>query len=180
MPSQLDELSREEQIFHFLSLIHPAGRDGAEQVFEAYDLLDESESHWLLNLYQFDDMDVEGECVLYVLFSDYINAQEEQDDSQIIISSMESMAAARGCAIDWGGDTDDRAFILSLGIDGLLAAAGRSLAAQGYSLWRNLSADSVQHPDGFEEYSGWISQSADDEALQALCQLLQIPLTRLS
>jgi len=182
--TELDKLSFEEQVFTFLSIIHPEGKAGAEQVFEDYDLLGEDEeegnpNQWLVHLYMYDEMDTEGECVLYVLFSDYIDAAKEIDDSAFITVDMERMAAARDCQIDWGGDANDRTFRLALGMDGLLATAGRSLRAQGYTLWRNKSANSLKNADGIEEYSGWISKSADDDLMLALCALLNIPIERL-
>jgi len=181
--TRLDKLPFEEQVFTFLSIIHPEGKVGAEQVFEDYDLLGEDEegnpNQWLFHLYMCDEMDTEGECVLYVLFSDYIDAAKAVDDSALITVDMERMAAARDCQIDWGGDANDRTFRLSLGMDGLLATAGRSLRAQGYTLWRNKSADSLKNADGIEEYSGWITQSANDELMLALCKDLNIPVVRL-
>jgi len=179
----LDKLSFEEQVFTFLSIIHPEGKVGAEQVFADYDLLGEDEegnsNQWLFHLYMYDEMDTEGECVLYTLFSDYIQTDEAKDDSAHVIRVLEAMAAARDCQIDWGGDANDRTFRLALGMDGLLATAGRSLRAQGYTLWRNKSPNSMQHPDGFEEYSGWITQSTDDELMLALSALLKVPVERL-
>jgi len=182
--THLDKLSFEEQVFAFLSIIHPEGKAGAEQVFEDYDLLGEDEeegnpNQWLFHLYMYDEMDTEGECVLYTLFSDDIHDDETKDDSAHVIRVLEAMAQARDCAIDWGGDANDRTFRLALGMDGLLATAGRSLRAQGYTLWRNKSADSLKDADGIEEYSGWITQSADDERMLALSALLKVPVERL-
>jgi len=188
----LDKLSFKEQVFTFLSIIHPEGKAGAEQVFADYDLLEENEEEgnpdrWLFNLYVMhlyaemsaEEMNTEGDCVLYVLSCEYIDADKEADDSMLIVSDMERMAAARDCQIDWGGDANDRTFRLALGMDGLLATAGRSLWAQGYNLWRDKSPSRMQSPDGFEQYCGWISKSADDEALQALCASLNVSVERL-
>jgi len=182
--THLDKLSFEEQVFTFLSVIHPEGKVGAEQVFEDYDLLGEDEeagnpNQWLFHLYMYDEMDTEGECVLYKLWSDYIDAAKAVDDSALITVDMERMAAARDCQIDWGGHASDRAFRLALGMDELLATAGRSLRAQGYTLWRNKSANSLKDANGIEEYSGWVSKSADDELMLALCKDLNIPVVRL-
>jgi len=176
--------SLKEQVFTFLSLIHPEGKEGAERVLDEYDLLGEETegdpANWLFELYMYDEMDCEGDCVLYKLFSDYINEDEGKDDSEVIIREMQAMASARDCQIDWGCDVSDFAVRQGLGMDGLLAVAGRRFAAQGYSLWRDKSAWVMKEgEDGQIQYSGWVSQSRDDAALLAVCAQLAVPLEKL-
>jgi len=181
----LNALSLQEKVFVFLSIIHPDGERGAEKVFDEYDLFEEyneqgKPDNWLFHLYMTDEMDCEGDCVLYVFYSDYIQLDEKIDDSELIIRDMQSMAQARRCKIDWGCDVSERGVRLNLGVDGLLTAAGRSLAAQGYSLWRNKSENAMEGANRVMEYSGWISKSKDSEQLRKLCILLDIAVEKLA
>jgi len=184
-PPDPSMLSLAEQAFVFLSLIHPEGEEGAARVLDEYDLFggqdgQDGPADWLFHLYLYDEMDCEGDCVFYTLFSDYINEDESKDDSEVIIREMQAMASARDCRIDWGCDVSDLRVRQGPGMDGLLAIAGRSLLTQGYSLWRDKSVSAMtKGKEGEVQYSGWASQSRDDDRLLALCTQWALPVERL-
>jgi len=171
-------LPRPQQVLAFLSLIHPAGEEAARAVLDGYDLLvDDADNDWLYQLYLIDALDSSCDAALYMLASDYVHADAQRDDSGVIVDVLADMARARAVSIDWGGNVQEHAFRLRLGIDGLMRAAARSLRAAGYTLWRDMSPPKNAAPP-YEEYNGWIGASADDAQMQALCAALHVPVAR--
>jgi len=172
-------LPRPQQVLAFLSLIHPGGASAAQDILDGYDLFGEDEegNDWLYHLYLIDDLDSSFDAALYLLSSEYIQPAAAQDDSELVPEVLADMARARAVTIDWGGNAGERAFRLKLGMDGLMRAAARSLRAAGYTLWRDMSPPKGAAPQ-YEEYNGWITASADDAALLAVCAALNVPLTR--
>lgn len=90
----------------------------------------------------------------------------ERDDLESLQSAVNELSARFNLQLDWGGDLDDEDF--AEGLDGvqLMSTAFDRLREHNYTLW---SVDA-----GSDGFTGVMALTRDDDAMLALCSLLNV------
>ncbi|HDS1559207.1 hypothetical protein JAK58_08305 [Stenotrophomonas maltophilia] len=90
----------------------------------------------------------------------------ERDDLETLISAVNELSARFNLQLDWGGDLDDEDFTEDLDGVQLMSTAFDRLREHNYTLW---SVDA-----GSAGFTGWMALTRDDDAMLALCSLLNV------
>ena len=154
-----DEDDFEARAWNLLALINPGDEELALQQFNRWrELLAEqgepleADSDWLPPLFS--------------AIGWQSGFEVERDDLDALMSAVNELSARFNLQLDWGGDLDDEDF--AAGLDGvqLMSTAFDRLRENNYTLW---SVDA-----GSDGFTGWMALTRDDDAMLALCSLLNV------
>jgi len=82
------------------------------------------------------------------------------------MSAVNELSARFNLQVEWGGDLDDEDFTADLDGAQLMSTAFDRLRERNYTLW---SVDA-----GSEGFTGWMALTRDDDAMLALCSLMNV------
>lgn len=155
-----DPEDRSALVWNLLLLVNPGDEAGALAQFDAWReameaqglSLDTGDDGWLRAL----DEAIDWRAGFYV----------EAQDAATFVQAIDELAARWNLRIDWGGDVDDEEFLAVEDVPALMAIAYDRLREHGYTLWNWNTGEDI--------LAGWIALSRDDEAMAALCTLLDV------
>jgi len=157
--NDFDEADFEARIWNLLVLINPGDDELALQQFNRWRelLADQGEpvepdSDWLQPL--------------LAAINWQSGLEVERDDLESLMSAVNELSARFNLQVDWGGDLDDEDFAQDLDGVQLMSTAFDRLREHNYTLW---SVDA-----GSEGFTGWMALTRDDDAMLALCSLLNV------
>lgn len=158
-PHDFDEDDFEARVWNLLVLINPGDEELALQQFNRWrELLAERgeplepDSDWL--------------PPLLAAIGWQSGFEVEREDLDSVMAAVSELAARWNLQLDWGGDLDDEDFADHVDGAQLLSIAFDRLREHGYTLW---SVDA-----GSEGFTGWMALTCDDDAMLALCSLLNV------
>lgn len=145
------------RVWNLLWLINPGDEDAALLQYDALrerlgGEVDPADGHW---------QDVLGEVIDW-----QAGFRAAVGDWEAVATAIEELAARWNLRIDWGGDFDDEDFVAGLDVATVMSIAHDCLREHGYTLW-SWNAGPAFH-------AGWMALSRDDEAMLALCSLLDV------
>lgn len=157
--NDFDEADFEARIWNLLVLINPGDEELALQQFNRWrELLAE----------QGEPLEAESDWLPPLLAA--INWQSglevEREDLESLMSAVNELSARFNLQVDWGGDLDDEDFARELDGVQLMSTAFDRLREHNYTLW---SVDA-----GSDGFTGWMALTRDDDAMLALCSLLNV------
>jgi len=154
-----DEDDFEARAWNLLVLINPGDEELALQQFNRWrELLEE----------QGEALEAEADWVpaLFQAINWQSGFEVARDDLDSLVLAVNELAARFNLQVAWGGDLDDEDFAVDLDGVQLMATAFDRLREHNYTLW---SVDAGR--DGF---TGWMALTRDDDAILALCSLMNL------
>ena len=145
-------------VWQLLLLINPGDEESALQQFSDYQ---ERSAH-------LDDDTLEALPYLTEAIDWRAGFQLEADDTRALVQAIDELVARFNLRIDWNGDTDEDEFHREQDAANLFSIAYDRLAESGYTLW------SYEAEPG--TVAGWITLSAESEAMREIATLLHINL----
>ena len=158
--------STEALVWQLLLLVNPGDEDAALLQFDAYrDALGETGGEDDEPVWRLKDV-IDWRAGFHV----------EDADRGSLIDAINELAARFNIDIDWGvEDPTDAQFLARTNMPALIATAYDRLREHDYTLWTwNTARPGVDD----DTHAGWITQSRDDEAMQAVAAALRIELRR--
>ena len=157
LPPEFDVDDHPARVWNLLLLINPGDEESALRQFDS------------LREQLGGEVSADDERWLWAL-KDAIDWQAgffvDADDIDAFISAIDELAARWNLRIDWGGDLDDEDFVQELDVQALMAVAHDRLREHGYTLWTWNTGNGC--------HAGWAALRRDDEAMLALCSLLDV------
>ena len=156
----------EALVWQLLLLINPGDEDAALQQFDAYrDALAAGA-----------DPDAEPVWLLTGAIDWRAGFHVQDAEHGALIDCIDELAARWNIDIDWGvEDPTDAQFLAGADASTLIATAYDRLREYDYTLWTWNTGGPGRDDDS---HAGWITQSRDDEAMQAVAAALGIELRR--
>ncbi|HIE5356021.1 TPA: DUF6630 family protein [Stenotrophomonas maltophilia] len=154
-----DEDGFEARVWNLLVLINPGDEELALQQFNRWrELLAEAGEP--------PEADADWLPPLLSAIGWQSGFEVERDDLETLISAVNELSARFNLQLDWGGDLDDEDFTEDLDGVQLMSTAFDRLREHNYTLW---SVDA-----GSAGFTGWMALTRDDDAMLALCSLLNV------
>lgn len=154
-----DEDDFEARVWNLLVLINPGDDELALQQFNRWrELLAE----------QGEELEPDSDWVpaLFTAIGWQSGFEVDREDLESLMSAVNELSVRFNLQVDWGGDLDDEDFTADLDGVQLMSTAFDRLREANYTLW---SVDA-----GSEGFTGWMALTRDDDAMLALCSLLNV------